>query len=114
MARRAQLLAVGVVRLLRPHPHQASKTLDGVPLASKLIAMRINWSEQTDEELIAEAPTGRRGQGAVVEANRRLRNSIDALRRSNDWYSGAIVFLTFVLTVLTGLMVYKEFWGAPH
>jgi hypothetical protein len=74
--------------------------------------MTMNWPKQSDEELVAEAQTGLRGQGAVVEAMRRLRNSIEALRQSTNWYSGVMVFLTVVLTVLTALLVYKEFWGA--
>lgn len=48
----------------------------------------------TDDELAAEAQTGTRGQGAVVEAMRRL-------RESNDTYSQRMFWLTIVLTLLT-------------
>jgi hypothetical protein len=74
--------------------------------------MSMNWPDQTDQQLADEAQTGLRGQGAIVESNRRLRNSINAMRRSTDRYSGVMVFLTVILTILTALLVYKEFWGS--
>ena len=81
-------------------------------LRGKVHHMSMDWPDQTDKQLADEAQTGLRGQGAVVEANCRLRNSIEAMRRSTDRYSGVMVFLTVVLTILTALLVYKEFWGA--
>ena len=64
--------------------------------------------ERTDDELAA-AEWGLRGQGALVEAMRRLRNTLDALRRSNDRYSRLMLFLTIVLTILTAVQLYKVF-----
>jgi hypothetical protein len=77
-------------------------------------------SEKSDEELIAAAQTGQDPyQGVSLEASRRLRRSIDALRRSSDRYACvmviltvALVFLTVVLTILTALLVHKELWLA--
>jgi hypothetical protein len=43
---------------------------------------------------------------------RRLRVSLDALRKSSDRYAKWMMFLTVVLTVLTALLVYKELWSA--
>jgi hypothetical protein len=43
---------------------------------------------------------------------RRLRKSIDGLRESSDRYGKWVVGLTIVLTILTGLLVYKEFFSA--
>jgi hypothetical protein len=71
--------------------------------------MTMNWPKQSDDELIAEAQTGLRGQGAVVEAMRRLRISIDALRKSTDRYSWLLIGLTVVLAALTAVLVYKAF-----
>jgi hypothetical protein len=86
--------------------------LEEASLASKLIAMTTNWPQQSDDELIAKAQSGQEGyQGAAVEAMRRLRNSIDALRESSDRYAKWTMFLTIVLAVLTALLVYKEFFG---
>ena len=34
------------------------------------------WKHYTDDELVSEAQTGMRGQGAVVEAMRRLRKAM--------------------------------------
>jgi hypothetical protein len=75
----------------------------------EFINMTMNWPKQSDDELIAEAQTGSRGQGAVVEAMRRLRSSIDALRQSFDYYATWMMALTIVLAILTALLVYKEF-----
>jgi hypothetical protein len=65
--------------------------------------------ERTDDELFAAAEAGLKGHGAVVEAMRRLRNTLDALRRSNDRYSKLMSFLTIVLTILTAVQLYKVF-----
>jgi len=59
------------------------------------------WKDWTDDELAKEAQTGVRGQGAIVEATRRLRESIRAFSISSDKYSRWMFWLTIVLTVLT-------------
>jgi hypothetical protein len=67
--------------------------------------MPINWPDKSDEELRAEAQQGLAGQGAVVEAMRRLRISIDTLRVSNERYANWMMFWTIVLAALTALLV---------
>ena len=64
--------------------------------------MTNNWRGMDDDNLADEAQTGLRGQGALGEAMRRLRVSM-------DWYSRWLLGLTVILTVLTALLVYKEF-----
>jgi hypothetical protein len=59
------------------------------------------WTESTDEELASEAHTGLTGQGAVVEAMRRLRVSTEDLKVSTEKYSRRLIVLTWVLIVLT-------------
>jgi hypothetical protein len=57
-----------------------------------------------DDELAAEAARQRRNPGAaVVEAIRRLRNSIDALSASSDKYASRMLWLTVVLMILTAI-----------
>jgi hypothetical protein len=76
-------------------------------------------SHKSDDQLMTEAGAGQEGyQRVSVEVARRLRISLDALRRSNDWYSKwmmgltiAVAILTLVLTVLTALLVYQELLG---
>jgi hypothetical protein len=66
--------------------------------------------DRTDDELFAAAEAGLKGQGAVVEAMRRLRNALDDLRQSSDKYSRRMLWLTIVLTVLTVVLAYKALW----
>jgi len=72
--------------------------------------------ESTDEELVAEANAGLRGQRAGVEMMRRLRGTIETLNQNLStlltaihkvetrllWYTVAILFFTVVLACLTG------------
>ena len=62
------------------------------------------WEECTDVELIGEAEY-RTGQGAIVEAMRRLRQSIERFSASSDRYSRRMLWLNIVLTVLTLIQV---------
>jgi hypothetical protein len=55
----------------------------------------------TDDRLIAEAESGLRGQGAVVEAMRRLRVTIEQASVKSDIYARRIVMLNVILAVLT-------------
>jgi hypothetical protein len=78
--------------------------------------MMSRWRDQSDDELVAHAETGQEPfQGIAIEAMRRLRNSIDDLRESTDWYGKwmmaltiVLVFLTIILATLTGLLVYND------
>jgi hypothetical protein len=61
---------------------------------------------------MADAASGQESyQRVSVEVARRLRVSLDALRQSSDRYAKAMTVLTVVLTILTALLVYKEFLG---
>jgi hypothetical protein len=74
-------------------------------------------SKKTDEQLIADAGSGQESyQRVSVEVARRLRISLDALRRSSDRYAwwmtvltGILIVLTLVIAALTAALVYKEF-----
>jgi hypothetical protein len=59
----------------------------------------------TDDELAQVAQDGLQGQGAPVEAMRRLRDVIDQSSKQNDTYSRRMLWLTIVLTVLTIVQV---------
>jgi hypothetical protein len=75
--------------------------------------MRPDWKSLSDDDLTISAQQQRyNAGGAVVESMRRLRVSLDALRKSSDRYAKWMMFLTVVLTVLTALLVYKELWSA--
>ena len=52
------------------------------------------WKSRTDDELADNAQSGLQGQGAMVEAMRRLRESNEKLTR-------LLIGLTVVLVVLT-------------
>jgi hypothetical protein len=71
--------------------------------------LRKPWKDWTDDELAEEAQTGTRGQGAIVEASRRLRESFSAFSVSSDKYSRWMLCLTIVLTVLTVVQVVAVF-----
>jgi len=58
------------------------------------------WPERTDGELAQIARDGMQGQGASVEAMRRLRVAM-----KSDTYSRRMLWLTIVLTVLTVVQV---------
>ena len=64
--------------------------------------MPTNWRQMTDEDLIEEANTGLRGQGATIEMLRRMQNK-------------AIVRLSFVVGVLAlaiiALQLYLQWHG---
>lgn len=62
--------------------------------------MKKPWSEWTDEELADEAQTGQRGQGAVVEASRRLRAAIQRLDRLTTTLAKWLLAFTLVLVAL--------------
>ena len=61
---------------------------------------RDKWSDEdkwTDEKLADEAQVGRRGQGAIVEMLRRLREALLEQQRSANRLTWVILFLTVVL-----------------
>ena len=54
----------------------------------------------TDDRLTTEAESGLRGRGAVVEAMRRLRVSVDGFSTSSDTSARRMYWLTIVIAVL--------------
>ncbi len=67
--------------------------------------MTNEWSELTDEKLARIAQEGLQGQGAPVEAMRRLRVAIEQSSAKSDVYSRRMFWLTVILTVLTVVQV---------
>jgi hypothetical protein len=55
----------------------------------------------TDDQLADIAQQGLQGQGAPVEAMRRLRVALEQLSGKSDTYSRRMWWLTIILTVLT-------------
>ena len=59
------------------------------------------WKELTDEELAKIAQDGLQGQGAPVEAMRRLRDAIEKLSASSDSYARRMLWWTIAVAALT-------------
>jgi hypothetical protein len=59
------------------------------------------WQRQSWEQLASEAQTGMKGQGAVVEAMRRLTDRLDAFSKSSDIYAKRMLWLTIVILGFT-------------
>jgi hypothetical protein len=68
--------------------------------------MQKQW---TDDRLTAEAESGLRGQGALVEAMRRLRESVDRFSTSSDTYARRMLWLTIAIGILTLVQVVVAF-----
>ena len=64
-----------------------------------------DFQKATDPELVIEAQTGTRGQGANVEMMRRLRSATEKLDASTTRYSKILVWLTIIIGVLTALQL---------
>ncbi len=67
--------------------------------------MTNEWTELTDEKLARIAQDGLQGQGAPVEAMRRLRVAIEQSSAKSDIYSRRMLWLNIILTVLTVVQV---------
>ena len=65
--------------------------------------MSNEWPELSDDKLAKIAQEGLQGQGAPVEAMRRLRVAIENASAKNDIYSRRMFWLTVVLGLLTFL-----------
>jgi hypothetical protein len=63
------------------------------------------WTQLSDEKLARIAQDGMQGQGAPVEAMRRLRVAIEEASAKSDTYSRRMLWLTIVLIVLTLVQV---------
>jgi hypothetical protein len=67
--------------------------------------MTDEWAHLSDEKLARIAQDGLQGQGAPVEAMRRLRLAIETASGKSDTYSRRMFWLTIVLAVLTLVQV---------
>jgi hypothetical protein len=65
----------------------------------------MTMKKATDEELVELASEPEGGGGAVVEAMRRLREAVESSRVSADRYSRRMLFLTWVLVIVTIVLV---------
>ncbi len=63
--------------------------------------MSDEWRALSDEKLARIAQDGLQGQGAPVEAMRRLRVALETASRKGDTYSRRMWWLTIVLAALT-------------
>ncbi len=75
------------------------------------------WQKKTDDELVDEAQTGLRGQGAAVEMTRRLRDSLvkqlKATNRLTKWIrvlTFSLLVITAVIAWLTAVVAWKAVW----
>jgi len=67
--------------------------------------MANKWTNLSEEELARVAQDDLQGQGAPVEAMRRLRVAIESASAKSDTYSRRMFWLTVVLTILTIVQV---------
>src|SRR5260370_11208577 len=72
-----------------------------------------SFQKATDEDLLTEAQTGTRGQGANVEMMRRLRNVIEKFDASTTRYNKILIGLTVAIGLLTLIQVWTVF-SPPH
>jgi hypothetical protein len=63
--------------------------------------MSDEWRALSDDKLARIAQDDLQGQGAPVEAMRRLRVALERASRKSDTYSRRMLWLTIVLAVLT-------------
>jgi hypothetical protein len=63
------------------------------------------WTDLPDDQLAKIAQDGLQGQGAPVEAMRRLRIAIERASSESDKYSRRMYWLTVVVTLLTLIQV---------
>jgi hypothetical protein len=64
----------------------------------------------TETELIAEAQTGVRGQGANIEMMRRLKDSLEKLDASTTRYNKILIALTIAIGILTAAQLLTAFF----
>ena len=71
--------------------------------------MANEWPKLSDDELARIAQDGLQGQGAPVEAMRRLRNAIERASTKSDTYSRRMLWLTVAIFLLTAVQVIAAF-----
>lgn len=70
----------------------------------------MEFEKATDRELVDEAQTGLRGQGAVVEIMIRLEDSIIKLERSTTRLNTMLLWVTIAIFFLAGVQFYFQFF----
>lgn len=65
----------------------------------------MDFKRAKDNELVDEAQTGLRGQGAVVEAMNRLKNSVVKQSESTNKLNKRLLHFTIAIFALTALQV---------
>lgn len=66
----------------------------------------MDFKRAKDDELVDEAQTGLRGQGAVVEAMNRLKNAVIEQSESTNKLNMRLLYFTIAIFVLTGLQAF--------
>lgn len=62
-------------------------------------------NEKADQELVNSADEGLKGQGAIVEMMRRLKDSIESLNTTSTKLNRRMICLTWAILVLTAVSV---------
>lgn len=60
---------------------------------------------KTDQELVNSADEGLKGQGAIVEIMKRLKDSIESLNATSTKLNRRMICLTWAILVLTAVSV---------
>jgi hypothetical protein len=71
--------------------------------------MANEWSKLSNDELARIAQNGLQGQGAPVEAMRRLRDALERASAKSDTYSRRMLWLTVAIFLLTAVQVIAAF-----
>jgi hypothetical protein len=71
--------------------------------------MANEWPQLSDDELARIAKDGLQGQGAPVEAMRRLKNAIERANTRSETYSRRMLWLTVAIFLLTAVQVIAAF-----
>lgn len=66
----------------------------------------MDFKKAEDNELVDEAQTGMRGQGAVVEAMNRLKDSVIEQSESTNKLNTRLLYFTIAIFVLTALQLF--------
>lgn len=65
------------------------------------------WRDWTDEELANEAQTEFRGQAAIVEMMRCVRDFLAKQQRATNWLTVALVVFAVVQAILTAVQIVR-------
>ena len=60
---------------------------------------------KTDQELVNSADEGLKGQGAIVDMMKRLKDSIESLNATSTKLNHRMIYLTWTILILTAVSV---------